>query len=286
MKCRACNIEMEKHLRTRHYQSETHAENMVRKGLGLPPAPEKEKAQAGAEQKPGEEKSPTSTKKRSTRKKEEDTPEKYPNEEYTYALAHGECFYCGLVIDIEEEAYYTTEKYLEHLEEHGFRLLRREDLRDIHGLLGRIKEKIEHCMCTFCNKRFSRMESTREHMNTESHARYVNTEDYDEFYEYPEKPAAYLSEDGSELLMASGRVIGHKKYAKYYAQTLREENFYTNMDTIHIRHQQQMVKKELPPQTKEEVLKINQHKRVGNKNALKVGKAGNVQKHYREDWMQ
>lgn len=250
MKCRTCNEIIEN--KTEHYQSLLHEENLKRKLIGLEPLAE------------------LPTKEEVTEKKVE---VKKTEETGLYDIKENECLYCGQIVSSD---------YIEHLESHGFKLLLPQYITNIDGLITHLREKIHYCMCTFCNKRFSSITKARNHMHSMNHMNYANTEEYDSFYTYPEKGVGYVSEDGTELYLPSGRVAGNKKYSKYYAQTLRDIEYYQNMKKSYT----QVVHKELPEQTEEEKIKTRQFVERQQRNNLKIGMQNNSQKHFRDDWMQ
>ncbi|KAI5191308.1 pre-60S factor REI1 [Nematocida minor] len=251
MKCRTCNEIIEN--KTEHYQSAVHEENIKRKLIGLDPVKEVE----------AKEKDAVSAKLPEGRKMEETG---------VYKLKDNECLFCSQI----------STNYMEHLETHGFKLLLPQYIINVDGLIKHLKEKVSYCMCTCCNKRFSCINKARNHMESMNHMNYINTEEYDSFYEYPEKGVGYVSEDGSELYLPSGRVAGNKKYNKYYAQTLRDIEYYKNMRKTYT----QVVAKEAPKQSEEEKIKIRQFTERMERNKLKIGKSNNSQKHFREDWLQ
>ncbi|KAH9386211.1 pre-60S factor REI1 [Nematocida major] len=251
MKCITCNEIIEN--KTEHYQSLLHEENIKRKLIGLPPVKQldvKEKEEAHI--------------KRQAVLSTEETG--------IYDLKENECLYCNE----------TAENYVEHLETHGFKLLLPQYITNINGLITHLREKIGYCMCTCCNKRFSCVAKARSHMKSMDHMNYINTEEYDSFYTYPEKGVGYISEDGSELYLPSGRIAGNKKYNKYYAQTLRDISYYQSMNKKYA----QVVAKEAPPASAEEKIKIKQFAERQERNRLKIGMQNNSQKHFRDDWMQ
>lgn len=251
MKCRTCNEIIEDKIE--HYQSLLHEENIKRKLIGLEPIKEIERP----------ENEPCHAKETEGKKQEETG---------VYKLKENECLYCNEICT----------EYIDHLEKHGFKLLLPKYIVDLSGLITHLREKVSYCMCTCCNKRFSCINKARGHMTAMNHTGYINTEEYDSFYEYPEKGVGYVSEDGSELYLPSGRVAGNKKYNRYYAQTLRDIEYYKEMNKKY----GQVVTREEPEKTEEEKIKIRQFKEREERNRLKIGRSNNSQKHFRDDWMQ
>ncbi|EIJ89723.1 pre-60S factor REI1 [Nematocida parisii] len=254
MKCTTCNKEVEN--KKEHYKSAIHEENSKRRLAGIEPMDSLEVKEC-----------------ESISVKKPETNNKRTEETGVYALKENECLYCDEIVSGE---------YIEHLEMHGFKLLLPQYIVNVCGLIKHLKEKIGYCMCTCCNKRFSCISKARSHMVSMHHMNYINTEEYDSFYSYPEKGIGYISQDGSELYLPSGKIAGNKRYNKYYAQTLRDIEYYQDMNKKHT----QVVTKEVPEQTEEEKLKIKQFTQRFERNKLKIGRSNNNQKHFRDDWMQ
>lgn len=251
MKCRTCNEIIEDKIA--HYQSPVHEENIRRKITGQAPVkqidiPEKQEIL------------------------QRKTEGRNTEETGVYSLKENECLYCNE----------RPTEYIAHLETHGFKLLLQQYIVDLEGLINHLKEKISYCICTCCNKRFSCISKTRAHMESMNHTGYINTEEYDSFYSYPERGIGYVSEDGSELYLPSGRVAGNKKYNRYYAQTLRDIEYYREMNKTYT----QITTREAPEQTEEEKIKIRQFTERQHRSQLKIGRSNNNQKHFRDDWMQ
>ncbi|EHY66445.1 hypothetical protein NERG_00085 [Nematocida ausubeli] len=252
MRCTTCNKEIEN--KTEHYKSAIHEENSKRRLAGIQPMDKLEVKECE-----------TVTAKKPEPRRMEETG--------LYKLKDKECLYCDEIVTCE---------YIDHLETHGFKLLLPQYIVNVDGLIKHLKEKVGYCMCTCCNKRFSCIGKARAHMSAMHHMNYINTEEYDSFYNYPEKGIGYVSEDGSELYLPSGKIAGNKKYTKYYAQTLRDIEYYQNMNKKYT----QVVHKEAPAQTEEEKIKIRQFTERSERNRLKIGMSNNSQKHFRDDWMQ
>ncbi|KAI5180329.1 pre-60S factor REI1 [Nematocida sp. AWRm80] len=269
MKCSACNIEINPEEISRHYKDQIHEENLRRKSLGMPPLSVEEVIPPQvSEEVPKEEK------------------HKVDQGDGTHTLQPHECLYCGEII--KEGVSLERSNYLVHMQKHGFKLLLPNYISDLPGLVNSLSRRIEECRCTFCNKRFSNIHKARSHMLTLGHARYVNSEDFSEYYTYPERPVGYVTEDGTELYLPSGRIAGNKKYSKYYAQTLRDPEYYKQMDPIKIKFEEQQLtlQKEKIEYSAEAIKQITKYDKRTQKNALKVSKAANNQKTFREDWMQ
>ncbi|KAI5184404.1 pre-60S factor REI1 [Nematocida homosporus] len=212
---------------------------------------------------------------------------KSEHQENGYSLGVGECLFCGTVVKTETEPFYMDVEYLKHLHTHGFKLLMTQCISDLYGLMTCLVKRIESCRCLFCSKRFSSIGSARSHMVSLFHTRYVNSDEYDEYYTYPEPKPAYVSADGAELLLPSGKIVGNKKYMKYYAQTLREEGYYKNLDPIRVKFEEKRIQeRQVFEKTQEELVQVEKHKRREQRNDLKVSKAANKQTYYREDWLQ
>ncbi|OAG29390.1 pre-6S factor REI1 [Nematocida displodere] len=272
MKCRACNVSVEQGEVTQHYQDSFHTENLRRKGMGIGPIAFDEWKQQQPAAQPEEAKTAKLIDASAV---------------FLHAMQKGECFYCEANIPTMATPYASDERFLAHLETHGFKLLMPHCIHDTPGLMEYLEKKISYCVCTFCNKRFPNITKLRMHMQSMWHMRYMNSDEYDDYYTYPERPLAYITEDGAELLLPSGRVAGHRKYAKYYAQTLREEEYYKNLDPIKVKFEkQQMARKEQVAASKGELIEIEKHQERMSRNHLRVSKSANNQSHFRDDWMQ
>lgn len=271
MKCRACNIEIERDSITQHYQDAFHTENLRRKELGMPPVEEAEWSEHEKDKQKHAEHRPTG---------------QYKTEENSgqHKVQNGECLFCGETHGAGS-AYYLTPEYIKHLQTHGFYFAAEKYITDVKGLMKHLVEKIEHCECMYCSKRFSHIAKTRAHMKSMGHMRYAHTDEYDAYYTYPEQAMGYISEDGAELTLPSGRVAGHKKYQRYYDQTLREEDYYKNLDPLQQKFEEAQIQRRQDTEIEESVQKAKQTEKT-QREMLRVSRSANNQKHYRDDWMQ
>lgn len=132
-------------------------------------------------------------------------------------------------------------------EEHSFFVPDIEYCINLTGLLGYLGEQItvwNKCIC--CDEEkgsFRSLVAVRDHMNAVSHCRmrYEDPSEYAEFYDFdecpfvriaeededgnliidPEKSGPVLADNGYELLLPDGRVVGHRAMATTYSQNVR-----------------------------------------------------------------
>jgi len=250
MRCSSCKVVLGREEAKEHYLSELHAENVRRKAAGAPALLEAWREEEVVEMK--------------------ETKDECRGEGVC-TLREGECFYCPEVAgDLH------SPEYLMHLRKHHFRLSNERWLADRHGLMDYLKEKIEHCMCTYCGRRFGGIESARRHMEDLGHSRYTDSSEFGEFYCYPEPSVLPLSEDGTELVLGSGKVAGSRRYSRYYQQKLREPGYYGTRE-IAVRREE--IDRSVQIRERAAI-------RLKRRNDLRVSTSANVQMHYRADWMQ
>jgi C2H2 type zinc-finger (2 copies) len=250
MRCSSCKVVLGREKAKEHYLSELHAENVRRKAAGAPALSE-------------------------ILREEETMDTKEVKDECRgegmCILKEGECFYCPEIVGSLH-----SPEYLMHLKKHHFRFPNEQWLADRHGLMDYLKEKIEHCICTYCGKRFGRIESARRHMEDLGHSRYTDSDEFGEFYCYPEPSVLPLSEDGTELVLGDGKVAGSRRYSRYYQQKLREPGYYGTREMV--------VRREETDRSAQAQERIAA--RLKRRNDLKVSISANIQMRYREDWMQ
>jgi len=134
---------------------------------------------------------------------------------------------------------------------HGFFIPDIEYLQNLEGLIAYLGEKISiGNVCLYCNDKgrtFHTMESVQAHMRDQSHCklRYEEEiEEYEEFYDFsinpdedPNNPQkgkelelaekftkipAHLDHTGYELVLPTGKQIGHRSLVTYYRQRYRD----------------------------------------------------------------
>ncbi|GJQ10651.1 hypothetical protein GpartN1_g2442.t1 [Galdieria partita] len=125
---------------------------------------------------------------------------------------------------------------------HGFRIPFWDNLEDLEGLLTYLGSKVgEYTSCIFCDKKFSTLQSVRDHMTSKNHCRMKDNDEawldeFSEFYnfedKYPGSPLVPvvdgnsedenedLSSESYELCLTRYRV-GHRAFALYYRQRPR-----------------------------------------------------------------
>lgn len=268
MNCSTCNMRIEKSQARSHYQSDFHTENIKRKAVGAPVLAEGEwRARMQLEsvgQQSGEEQ------------------QEHSACAGAYAPAPSECLFCPAILDGAREDYLVSEAYLAHLGTHHFRFSNEHWLRDKLGLMEHLREKIARCMCTYCGRRFRSIEGARAHMEALGHARYTDTDEFEEFYSYPPPQTLRVSEDGVELILPSGKTAGSRLYSRYYAQCLREPGYYEALGGAG----KQVICREQEKLPRSAALSAEREALRRSRSDLKVSTRANFQKHFREDWMQ
>ncbi|KAI5188676.1 pre-60S factor REI1 [Nematocida sp. AWRm77] len=274
MKCGACQILVEKEEVAAHYQSDFHTENLSRKGAGVAPLTFAEWSSTCVAE---------STAKAS---KASSGSGGISAVSGLHALQHGECVFCGEIVPNVGTPDFLSPQYMEHLEKHGFYIVSPQYLTDVHGLMEYLKEKIAHCMCMYCNKRFPDISRARMHMESMRHMRYMSSEEYNEYYTYPEPDFGYIIRDGTEMLLPTGKIVEHKKCQKDKAQMAKVEEYYQTLfrPTTKLRSMEVTVH-HVPESTttQEHKMKFAESQQ---KNRYRVSKSANNQKHFKEDWMQ
>ena len=128
-----------------------------------------------------------------------------------------------------------SEECVSYMEkEFGFFIPDRDCLIDLDGMLVYLGEKVKMGgFCLYCQKQLKAGKSAQAHMISKSHCKIAYEEDVDmdefeDFYDYTKNNQDELDEDGNpidksatvlstgELLMPSGKIIGHKALRIYY----------------------------------------------------------------------
>lgn len=135
-----------------------------------------------------------------------------------------ECAFCG------DTSATTPEENAEHaLASHGFFVPDVEYLVDLEGLLAYVGDKVGvGFACVLCHRVFGSLDACRKHMADMAHCMMAYGEDdtdgeWDPFYDYSSEPASELvvTPDGNQLMVGdTGKVLGHRDFAVYYAQRL------------------------------------------------------------------
>ncbi|KAI8083391.1 C2H2 type zinc-finger-domain-containing protein [Gilbertella persicaria] len=119
---------------------------------------------------------------------------------------------------------------------HGFFLPDQEYLEDAPGLIMYLAEKIDDCVCLYCNgrgKEYKTPWAVRKHMLDKGHCKmaYDESEDPEEllqFYNFgnmseQDFEAATIDTDTTpedELILESGERLGHRRFMRYYKQNM------------------------------------------------------------------
>ncbi|KAH0793394.1 Zinc finger, C2H2 type family protein [Histomonas meleagridis] len=128
-----------------------------------------------------------------------------------------ECLFCGQTFENEDIA-------LEHMSSHGFRFPYPEKLKDRKGLMEYLGEKVGvgNC-CVYCSRQFKSLSAVRDHMRGKSHCAISFDEELEDYYA-PETGICecnYYIDENDEMHLPNGKIIGHKKYQRYYKQNIR-----------------------------------------------------------------
>ena len=135
---------------------------------------------------------------------------------------------------------------------HGFVIPYRDSVADLAGLLSHLQRKIyRRRQCVWCSRKFSTLEGVRGHMRDAGHVKikfepasvyrgdplFSNVPELDdyvpelsEFYDFPTGADAVASAatldshlGGLELVLGSGKQLGHRSYRRYYRQKFRND---------------------------------------------------------------
>jgi len=115
---------------------------------------------------------------------------------------------------------------------HGFFLPDVEYLEDREGLIEYLAEKINDCICLYCNgrgKQWNSVDAVRKHMLDKGHCKmaYDESEDPEELLKYynfgtmPEEDCVAATDDpivqeDGELILDSGRVVHHRRFLRHF----------------------------------------------------------------------
>ena len=168
-------------------------------------------------------------------------PERFTEEELRAAIesrprmAENECLFCGVVAD-------SLEACLGHMaDEHGFYVPDLDYCVDLAGLVRYLADKISvwtRCLwCPDTARSFYTTEAARQHMREVGHCKMAfeldDMPEYARFYDWsacpfprgdgvPRPPPFLVSESGYELMLPSGRVVGHRELKTIFAQRYKE----------------------------------------------------------------
>jgi len=297
-----------------HYKKEFHRFNLKRKGLNLPPVPEALYDQKVASMTEGDQaaKGSSHLKQGKPRKAtnlsdsnpsiskdgfEEKAPEapKTEDELIEQKIANAPKL-TPLHSLFDNHVFKTVEANVEYMtKEFGFYLPAVSHLADLEGLLGYLGQKIAiGNTCIYCDKGFYSLEAVRSHMVDTTHCKmqWDDQSEYEDWYKFPEattiaqiinengeiedSPLAHIEASG-ELVLADGKILGHRAYRNLYTQnkpTFSNAQLMTSLLQEHKRLAAMEYQK-----------RVNMDKKYIYKQhaqALKNGLQNNNQKHYRD----
>lgn len=143
----------------------------------------------------------------------------------------------------------TVEDCVQYMElTFGFFIPDREYLTDLEGFLVYLGEKAKlGGLCIYCQKQFPPGRPCQNHMMSKSHCKVafeegVDLDEFEDFFDYSSTydadAAQHFDENGNlvddtvseisavtgELILPSGRTLGHREFKKYYKQRFRPED--------------------------------------------------------------
>ncbi|CEP14792.1 hypothetical protein [Parasitella parasitica] len=149
-------------------------------------------------------------------------------------LSQDRCLFCNMANgDLD-----TNLKHMSLV--HGFFLPDREYLEDPAGLIVYLAEKVEDCICLYCNgrgKEYKSQEAVRKHMLAKGHCKMAydeseNPEDLLKFYnfgamseeDFEAATVDTVSNQDDELILESGERLGHRRFMRFYRQNPRRSS--------------------------------------------------------------
>jgi len=160
---------------------------------------------------------------------DEDTSE--DDNEFDEPIPLKSCLFC-------QKTFETFGGSLQHmLKVHGFYIPFASQIDDLEGLFGYLGAKVGmgH-VCLWCHKSKNSLEAIRAHMSDSNHCKMDPEEDEDimEFYDVPDdyssdeegeegkvKKGIAGINDAGEIYLHNGKIIGHRRYKKEYAQPVK-----------------------------------------------------------------
>lgn len=170
-----------------------------------------------------------------------DTEDDTDNENHSVVSSVGDlhlsqdcCLFCSFVSG-------DFESNLKHMSlVHGFFLPDVEYLEDAPGLIIYLAEKIDDCICLYCNgrgKEWKTQNAVRKHMLDKGHCKMAydeseNPEDLLRFYNFgsmseQDFEAATVdtaTNEDDELVLQTGERVGHRRFMRYYKQHVRRSS--------------------------------------------------------------
>ncbi|KAL0144682.1 C2H2-type zinc finger transcription factor [Mucor lusitanicus] len=155
---------------------------------------------------------------------------------------------CCMFCNIDNGDFDTNLKHMSLV--HGFFLPDIEYLDDPCGLVDYLAEKVDNCICLYCNgrgKEYKSREAVRKHMLDKGHCKMAydeseNPEHLLKFYDFgtmsqEDFEAATVdtvSNEDDELILESGQRLGHRRFMRYYKQSVRRSSQDESADQLSI----------------------------------------------------
>lgn len=145
----------------------------------------------------------------------------------------------------DNKVFDTTEENVKYMRDtFGFFIPDKEILLDLDGLIEYLNEKVKlGGFCLYCQKHFEPGRSCQQHMLAKSHCKIayaegVDLDEFEDFYDYEKANEGLpVDEDGNpvsaqatldpvtgELILPSGKRLGHRMYAVYYKQPVSTQD--------------------------------------------------------------
>ena len=191
---------------------------------------------------------------------DEDSEEEKKVEKKVFELDEKKCLFCEHESD-------SCETNINHMqEEHGFYILNVEYCTDIVGLIKYLQNKVmNECNCIYClneQTSFHSHKSVWQHMNQLGHCKMVDTDEYDEFYDYsqvPDNDVSIVSMDEYSMTLSNGKTIGNRTMNTYYKQNVKPEDTRACVAVNENRHSHQNpinYASQLPPSTSKALINV------------------------------
>ena len=144
----------------------------------------------------------------------------------------------------DNKVFDTTEENVKYMRDtFGFFIPDQEILEDLDGLIEYLSQKVKlGGFCLYCQKQFRSGQACQQHMLDKSHCKIayaegVDLDEFEDFYDYEkaneglpvDEDGNYISKQATldpvtgELILPSGKKLGHRMYATYYKQRPYED---------------------------------------------------------------
>ncbi|CAO3613116.1 unnamed protein product [Mucor fragilis] len=159
-------------------------------------------------------------------------------------LSQDRCLFCNMA----NGDFDTNLKHMSLV--HGFFLPDIEYLEDPTGLIIYLAEKVEDCICLYCNgrgKEYKSQEAVRKHMLDKGHCKMAydeseSPEDLLKFYnfgtmseeDFEAATVDTVPNQDDELILESGERLGHRRFMRYYKQNVRRSSQDEGADPLSI----------------------------------------------------